>query len=129
MKLKEIKLPAKASYAADFFAEVAKASEGKYFLYEEAGTGNSIRSAAYNYGRRLKRKFTVVTVKDENGAEQFAVAVTSKARKPRKKVAVINSAEIQQGGGYDGDLQEASNITGAEGFVNTSEYRFGEEGQ
>lgn len=114
MKLKEIKLPAKASYAADFFAEVAKASEGRYFLYEEAGTGNSIRSAAYNYGRRLKRKFTVVTVKDENGAEQFAVAVTSKARKPRKKVA---AAVVE--------VETPEQIT----YTDTTSYGFGEEGQ
>lgn len=123
MKLKEIKLPAKASYAADFFAEVAKASEGKYFLYEEAGTGNSIRSAAYNYGRRLKRKFTVVTVKDENGAEKFAVAVTSKARKPRKKVADTGIDRAREA--YSQETATPEQIT----YTDTTSYGFGEEGQ
>lgn len=114
MKLKEIKLPAKVSYAADFFAEVAKASEGRFFLYEEAATGNAIRSAAYNYGRRLKRKFSVVTVKDETGAEKFAVSVTSKTRKPRKKV-VAAVAEVET----------PEQIT----YTDTNSYGFGEEGQ
>lgn len=124
MKLKEIKLPAKNSYAADFFSEVAKASEGKFFLYEEAGTGNSIRSAAYNYGRRLKKKFSVVAVKDEAGAERFAVAVTSKARKPRKK-AVASGIERAR----EAYAEEVSSGTSAEGFAETSEYNLSEDNQ
>ncbi len=84
MKLKEIKIEP-SSYAEEFFTEVAKAAEGKFFLYEgPVTTVNNLRSSAYSFGRTLGKKFTIRTVKPEDGSpEQFVAGVTTKTRAPR----------------------------------------------
>ena len=90
--LKEVSVGPAGGYAEEFFTAVAKAPEGKFYEYEQPTTAVALRSAAYNYGRRLKKKFTVRAKTEtlHNGSEAscttiLAVALTSKVRTPRRK--------------------------------------------
>jgi len=98
MKLKEIKIEP-SSYAEEFFREVSKAAEGKFFLYEgPTTTVNNVRSSAYSFGRSLGVKFTVRTVKPEGSdTEQIVVGTTTKTRAPRgsrKNLGALPEPEV-----------------------------------
>lgn len=88
MTLKEITITnAASSYAAEFFAEVAKQPEGKFFAFERKLPETTIRSQAQVCGKALGVKFTVVTTKKadaEGNGGSFAAGVTTKERKTRE---------------------------------------------
>lgn len=83
MKLREVKINPENTYVSEFFEEVAKTDEGKFFRFEGPETV-SLRSAARIYGSRLGRKFSVREVKDGD-TKFYAVGVTSKIRKRAAK--------------------------------------------
>lgn len=92
MTLREVKLGnPTATYAAEFFGEVAKQPAGKFFSFDKKLPETTIRSQAQIFSKALGVKFTVVTVTKANEAGEggsFAVGVTTKERKPRERKAV-----------------------------------------
>ena len=83
IELKEVNIS--NGYAAEFFTALATKPEGSFFVYEGPATATSVRSAAYSYGSRLGKKFTVRVLppESEGGASVFAVGVTGKVTKRR----------------------------------------------